>query len=194
MILEDGTGTGSRLKIDSENRMWARVITESEAQHASEEGDAYNINTGIMLVTGSTTIAGLYIKNTETRNLIIEAVAVGIGTGSALNPAVVRIVRAPTLGTIISDANVVDMNANRNFNSSKTLSSLAYKGSLGSTFTDGAPVAQFFQTHNGRLFATINFILPQGTAMGVSINPNLTAGTSSVYIAAIVNLAPIVGS
>ena len=194
MNIEDGAGTGSRLKVDSENRLWARVITESEEENAASDSDAYNINTGAILVTGSTEIALLYIKNTETRDLIIGSIAVGLGTGSALNPAVITVVRAPTLGTIISDGNVVDMNQNRNFNSSKTLSALTYKGAVGATVTDGSDIGQFYQTHNGRLFAAVNFVLPQGTAMCVKMNPNLTAATCSVYVAAISHLAPTVGS
>jgi hypothetical protein len=45
-VLNDGTGKGNNAKIDGNNRLHTQSVQESEATHAVEAGDAYNINTG----------------------------------------------------------------------------------------------------------------------------------------------------
>lgn len=195
MIIEDGTGTGKRLKIDDENRLHARVITETEIKHANEQGDSYAIHTAKMDVTGSTDIALFYLKNNEQQTLIVDSMIIGFGTGSALNPVDIMVLRDPTAGSIITNAVEVGFAENRNFSSSKVLLADHYKGTLGDTFTDGDPIGEYFGSHNQRLVAVnTDWTLPQGTAIGINVNPNLSSGIMTMYIVLIAYLKSTVES
>jgi len=185
MNIEDGKGTGYKGRVDRNNRIHTQSVQESEALHAAELGDGYNINTGDVTFTAAGTLA--YFKNDQIEDFVVEALAIGIGTGAVSEIGTLTLVRNPTGGDLITDATAVDMNANRNFGSNQTLeaTTLAYKGKSGGTITGGADIAQFYQGTNGRLFATINFILPKGASLGIRYNPNLSSGNVVAYCAVI---------
>lgn len=185
MIIQDGTGTGNTCKVGG-NRLFTHSITEGEAIHSSEKGDAYNINTGTIALTSSTRSSILYIKNNETRNLIIEALAVGTGSaGTTSDVTTVTVVRNPTS---VDYSTAVDMNQNRNFGSSKALSADVYKGAEGSTSTGGNDILQFYKGAGTRLFAPINLLLPKGSSMSIEIDTNTTSGTTNAYAAVVCHL------
>lgn len=192
MQIEDGTGDGTGLKINKLHEVLTRSVVESEAESATDIGNSYNINSGIVALTGTADSAMLYLKNDEDSVLVIEAIAVGIGTMSATitDSALVTLIRNPTTGTIISDSNVASAIANRNFGSSNTLKSttLAYSASAtGKTFTDGDDAAFFYTNGNQRLFAAIDFELAKGSSIGLKIDLG-TSGGANVYAALIVHL------
>ncbi len=85
MIIIDGTGKGNQLKIDDNNRARTQAITETETIHAVELGDAYNINTGSISYTAAGSM--LYVKNNEDRDLVVDAIAVGLGNGTVSVPS-----------------------------------------------------------------------------------------------------------
>lgn len=178
MIIENGAGDGKKLKINGRNEAEVFAVTESEAQYAAEQGDAYNINTGDIGVAGDATL--LYFKNDEDREVILEAIAIGIRGSTITDQATVTIVRNPTGGDLISDATAVDMNANRNFGSSKSLktTSLAYKGKVSGTVTGGSDAAQFYMGNNSRLYASINFEIPKGSSIAIKIEGTTTGGNA----------------
>ena len=80
MLLEDGTGSGRTAKVDAENKLETRAVTEAEAQHVnSKEGEAYILfspissdNQNPSADLGPPCI--FYIKNTNDTNLIIPEV------------------------------------------------------------------------------------------------------------------------
>ncbi len=61
--IEDGTGKGFSAGVDSENRLLVRTINETEFDHATRKGNAYNINTLFFSVTDSVERPLLYVKN-----------------------------------------------------------------------------------------------------------------------------------
>lgn len=189
--LVDGTGGGSRINIDQNNRMHVHAIDTPEAWRANEQGDAYNINTGVITLTDSVDTPVLYLKNNETRDLRIAAIAVGLGPstdGSGGIPKI-TVVRNPTVGTIITSTPTdVDVNSNRNYGSAKTLSVDAYKGATGDTMTNGEDHILFFQGAGGRLFATIDELLPKGASIGIKIDPQPSNSSMDVYCALICHL------
>jgi hypothetical protein len=187
-IIQDGTGTGNRVKV-SGNRIFGHTITESEGVHAAEQGDAYNLNTGTIGLTSSTASSVFYLKNNESRDLIVEALAVGIGSaGTTTDSSVITIIRNPTS---VSYSTAVDMNANRNFGSSKTLTADAYKGAEAATTTGGTDAVQFYQSAGGRLFAPIDLVLTKGDSFAVEIDTNTSSGTTNVYVAAVCYLKEV---
>ena len=78
-IITDGTGKGYKLRVDQSNRVRSHAITESEQLHAIEEGDGYNVNTGLISITGDATL--LYIKNNDEADLVIDTIIIGTGQG-----------------------------------------------------------------------------------------------------------------
>ena len=183
--LEDGKGGGKSAQVDDQNRLRTHSVTESEALHSSEEGKAFNINTGLISITADATL--LYIKNTEDADLVIEAVALGSFEGiSHSDDPYITLVRNPTGGDLISDATAVSMNQNRNFGSSRTLDASVYKGKVGGTVTGGDDLAILQATPGGRSFYSIDFIVPKNSSMAVKLTANITSGSANWYCAAIV--------
>lgn len=189
MILEDGKGTGYKAKIDAVNRLHVQSVSEQEALHSVQLGEAYNINSGNITFSAAGTM--LYIKNNEDTDLIIDAVAIGSGTGTTSDMGEITIVRNPTGGDLISDATAVSMNQNRNFGSSKTLSVLAYKGKSGGTLTGGNDIILLYQSTNSRLFASVILQVPKGSSVGIEYDPKLSSGTIKAYCAAVCYLKPV---
>jgi len=190
MILEDGKGTGNKAFIDANNQLHTFSITEDEAKAANVIGNEFNINTGtIAFSTNSTTrTTMLYFKNDEDQDYIITAVAVGLGTRSATvsDAANIYIVRNPTTGTTITNANAVDINSNANFGSNKSLKSttMAYKGADGEGATTGDGDHALLYMTDGRLFAQLNITLEKGSSIALEIDGN-TSGAFNVYAALI---------
>jgi hypothetical protein len=192
-IIRDGAGKGNQLKVDANNRAHTQSVSESEALHSAEQGDAYNLNTGLISVTGDATLC--YIKNNEDQDLVIEAIALGSFEGiTHSDDPYITLKRNPTGGDLISDATAVSMNANRNFGSNKTLTADVYKGKVGGTITGGTDAAILQVTPGGRSFYTINFILPKGSSLAVDLTANVSSGSANYYAAIICYLKDPEGS
>jgi hypothetical protein len=189
MILEDGTGSGNKAKVDSNKRVHTQSVTESEALHASEIGDAYNINTGNISFTAAGTL--IYIKNNEDQDLVVEAIAVGTGSGTTSDMGEIIVERNTTGGDLISDATAVDMNQNRNFGSNKVLVCDVFKGKSGGTTTGGNDVILFYHGSNGRLFGSIDLIIPKGGTLAITYDPKLSSGSQKAYCAIICHLKDV---
>lgn len=183
----DGTGTGKRTKVDSNNQLHVFAVTETEQQQAAVEGNEYNINTGEIALTGTGDSSVLYFYNDEDTDFVVTALAFGISTRSATvtDSAKITLIRNPTGGDIISNATAVLAQSNTNFGSSNTLRSttLAYKGIDGGTITGGNDHAIFYQG-DGRLYAALNIEMPKGASVGVKVDLN-TSGGANVYCALI---------
>ena len=190
MKLDDGTGSGNQAKIDGNKRVHTQSVTESEALHATEVGDGYNINTGLISITGDSTL--IYVKNNEDQELVVEAIALGSFEGiTHSDDPYITLVRNPTGGDLISDATAVSMNQNRNFGSSKTLTVDAYKGKVSGTLTGGNDIAIFQVVPGGRSFYTIDFIIPKGSSIGIKLTANASSGTANYYAALICHLKDV---
>lgn len=181
-MIQDGTGTGSKVKIDAGNRMKVHAITEDESLHSIEAGDAYNINTGMISVTGDATL--VYIKNNEVQPLLVESIAMGSfeGITHSDDPYLV-IVRNPTGGDLITDATSVSMNQNRDFGTSKTLLADTYKGKVGGTMTGGDDLGFIQMAPGGRSFFPIGLSLSQGSSLGIKMIANASSGSANYYAA-----------
>lgn len=188
--IKDGTGTGNLAKVNANSRLYTSSVSIDENLQATKNGNSYNINTGTITLTDDTQTPVLYVKNNEEQSLHISAIAVGLGptTGGSGGIPVITIIRNPTAGTIVSGATAVDMEGNRNYGSSNTLSVAAYKGATGNTMTDGEDHILMYQTTSGRLFASIDELLPTGSSIGVKITPQSSNTSMDVYAALICHI------
>lgn len=183
----DGTGGGYQAQVNSTKRLLTKSVSEPEEVHALEIGDAYNINTGLISITGNATL--LYIKNNENKDMVIQAIALGSFDGITYSDdPYITIVRNPTGGDLITDATAVSMNQNRNFGSSNTLSANCYKGKVSGTLTGGNNIAILQATGGSRGYYTINLSLAKGNSIGITLTANASSGTANYYCAAVVYL------
>lgn len=188
MIINDGTGTGNQAEVDGANRLRTRSVSISEQEHHTALGTSYNINTGELTLTSASESAVLYFKNNELTDYIVTAIAVGLGPstgGASTDIPLIKVTRNPTGGTVVNDATAVDINSNRNFGSNNSLTVDAYKGGEGKTLTGDTDHLLFYQTSNGRLFATIDEVIPKGSSLGITITPQ-TSNTSMTCYAALI--------
>lgn len=182
--IKDGSGDGYQLKVDSKNRAHTQSVTLSENVQAGLEGNAYNINTGLISITGDATL--LYIKNNEDRPLVIDAIALGSFEGiTHSDDPYITLVRNPTAGDLIGDGTAVSMNQNRNFSSSNTLTADVFKGKVSGTLSGGDDIAILQATPGSRSFYTIDFVLDKGASVGIKLTANVTSGSANWYCAAI---------
>lgn len=169
--IKDGTGSGYHAKVNANNRLYANAVTVSEDQQATKKSRSYNINTGIITLTDAADTPVIYFKNNEDEDFHITAIVIGVGpsTGGSGGIPVITVVRNPTAGTTVDNTNDVDIVSNRNFGSADVLVADVYKGATGETLTGGTSHIIFFQTSNGRLFATIDEIIPKDNLLELSL-------------------------
>jgi hypothetical protein len=189
MIIEDGKGTGFKSKVDGAFRLHTQSVSETEAIHAIELGDGYNLNTGNITFSAAGTL--IYLENNEDVDLVIEAIALGTGTGTTSDMGELTIERNITGGDLLSDATAIAINQNRNLGSSKTLSGTVYSGKSGGTSTGGDDLLYFYTGTDTRLFAPINLILTKGSNIAVTYDPKLSAGSIKAYCALVCYLKDV---
>ena len=173
--ITDGVGKGYSAEVDSENRLRVFSISEQEVFNASSLGNSYNFNTGVINLTSASKSAVLYIKNNGDPDLILTQLSYSMGnsTGGA-GDVLVTVLRNPTTGTIISNA--VDMEVggvNRNFGSSKIITTDSYKGTEGYTFTNGVKIIDtIIDQAPVRVAVELGGIsIPKGSSIGIDITP-----------------------
>ena len=95
--ISDNSGNGYGMKVDKENRAHTRAVTIPIATSAALDGNANNINTGLISITGDATL--LYIKNNEDKTLVIEAIALGSFEGiSHSDDPYITLIKKPNWG------------------------------------------------------------------------------------------------
>jgi hypothetical protein len=172
--LQDGTGTGSRVKVSKNNKLHTYAVSETISENASVNGNSYNINTGNITLTSANESGLLYFKNTGDNDIHVISIGYLMGAsvgGSGDVQAVV--LRNPSLGTVVSDEVLVGINQNKNAGSSRTLNSVAYKGAEGKVFTNGDDFYYSLIPSAGRgyVISTGSLVLPKGSSIGVKLTP-----------------------
>lgn len=171
-IIQDGRGTGYTAKVDSLGRIHADAVSTFKEDSQAKRGLAYNINTGTITLTNASITNGVaYLKNNEDYDLVISSVIyiLGNSTGGS-GDILVEVIKNPTTGTLISGASAVEISANKNFGSSRSLNALAYKGATGNTVTDGSSFAKtILSTGAQRVVGVLGggVILPRGASIAI---------------------------
>tara|TARA_R110000772_G_C13087319_1_gene418139 strand:- start:64 stop:651 length:588 start_codon:yes stop_codon:yes gene_type:complete len=186
--ITDGGGKGYSAEVDSENRLRVFSIAEPEVFNASSLGNSYNFNTGVINLTSASKSAVFYIKNNGDSDLIITQLFYLIGNSTAgTGDVLVTVLRNPTTGTIISNAVAMEMDGvNRNFGSSKNLTTDSYKGAEASTFTNGDKIIESIidQSPTRVTVEVGGLVVPRGTSIGIDITPATSNSSLDVEFAA----------
>ena len=186
--ITDGGGKGYSAEVDSENRLRVFSISEQEVYNASSLGNSYNFNTGVINLTSASKSAVFYIKNNGDSDLIITQLFYLIGNSTAgTGDVLITVLRNPTTGTIISNAVAMEMDGvNRNFGSSKSLTTDSYKGAEASTFTNGDKIIESIidQSPTRVTVEVGGLVIPRGTSIGIDITPATSNSSLDVEFAA----------
>jgi Ca2+-binding RTX toxin-like protein len=183
-IIKDGTGNGYAAKVDVNNQLFVRSVNQSEFDQATLAGNAYNINTLNTSVSVGTETALLYLKNNDSRTLVIAAWFVGTGIQGAAPTSLplFQVYTNPTGGTLLSGGTEINA-VNRLVGSANELDAdiLAGDGST-STVTgyDADPILYQTQGTSSRAFGSVQIALQRGASLAVTCTMN-GAQTIDVY-------------
>jgi hypothetical protein len=184
--IQDGTGKGFLVKVDSNNRFYTNGVVREEVESAILSGNGYNINTGLVSITNAgVDNAIFYLKNKGASDIEIYEILIILGTSTGgTGDGTLKVFRNPTTGTIVSNAFAVEANVNRDFGSSAVLDVDAFKGATGSTITNG----DAFGSTNRSGSAVINFtstpiVLKSGNSIGITWSAATSNTLQTVRIA-----------
>lgn len=180
MIITDGTGSGSQMKVNEINRGVVESTSQTRiADISARTEQAYTIATGFISLTTTASFSGvLWIKNTDTegRDMYIEHIRVcGTGNGTmAMEDVQCVVYRNPTTGTLISGASAA-YKTNNNFGSANEFNGIAYKGVDGNTITNGDWFTNFTTHIPGHSIIDFNdsIILPKNSSIGFALKPSV---------------------
>lgn len=174
-IIRDGTGTGNNAKVGTDGRLATRCVSIPESLDTALEGNAYNINSGIITLTDELQTPVLYFKNNEVMDFIVSTIIVGINVSAPTTPPIITITRNPVSGTIISNAVIAPHVGNRNFQTQNVLDADIFIGETGNTLIGGTIIAELFSSAE-RTVLPAETVMPRGTTIGISITTNDGAG------------------
>lgn len=189
--IEDGLGSGRLAQVGKSNHLHVNAVTRtSSADAIVHRGDGYNLNTGPIVLTTANESAVFYVKNNESlKELIISnfVVQLGASTGGTVGAeTITKVLRNPTVGTIVSNAVDCDIPAiNQNFGSTRQFNGDTFKGAEGYTLTDGVLIAdaRLPNSPNVAFFEAGETVLPPGTSIGVKFTPPASNTSMSVSFA-----------
>lgn len=181
-IIQDGTGTGDRLRVTPFNRMLVQSVVITEEDDAISRGDGYQIASGPVTFTGANQTAVLYTKNDDDRDFVLDRAVLILGSAvgaTATADWTVQVLRNPTGGTIIDNAVAAGI-SNSNHGSANIPTGLNYKGVESDTFTDGTGAPQPIKQSIDRIILPLGRRLPKGTSIGFRVTP--PTGTTSATV------------
>ena len=92
MLIEDGTGSGRTVKVDSENRMEVHAVTQVEVMHENlRKSQAYTVfgtSTPTYLDPSAETgnLCVFYMKNTDEKNIVISQMGIWTASNQYVEP------------------------------------------------------------------------------------------------------------
>ena len=187
MIVQDGTGSGYKAKVDENFRVHTEGVTRSALTEAVFQGEAFNFNTGSMVLTSANESAIGYFKYNGADPFVVKEILFIIGaTTGGSGDGTARIYKNPTGGTIVTNALAVETAENRDFSSSITVEGDLYKGAEGYTTTGGTTFADTARSSFGTVitFDAGEIILRKGNSLAVTWAPPTGNTSQSAKIAA----------
>jgi hypothetical protein len=172
--IEDGTGTGARVQVTKDNQLLTFAVSENRVADVSKRsGDAFLIASDFISLTTTGSFNGLlYIKNNNAKSLFIQTIRTCSDAASASMQ--LRMIKNPTTGTLISDANAADATSS-NLGSSNTFDGDAYTASGdGKTVTDGDNLTQFINRSPGHSIQDYEgaIVIPKGQSLAITCKPS----------------------
>lgn len=185
-IIRDATGEGNGAKVDVNNRVHALAVSIGVQTEAAIEGDAYNVNTGLITLTSDSPSALFYFKNNNGNPILIPRVFYNIGDSNGTGRLFLEVIKNPSTGTIVSGGTAFDP-VNFDFGSAKSLTVDCLKGQEGDTFTNGEVFAStLVPSDNARVLIGLDtIVLSPGASFGIRVTP--PSGNTSMELQVGVN-------
>lgn len=183
-IIESGGVVPNKLLINGEGRAETQSDTIAQGDAEAIAGNGYNINTGDITLTNATKITALYVKNTGTKDIVVNTFIYLTGNstgGAATSDFLYTAITNPTAGDIITNANAVDVNINRRIGSTNSLTVNAYKGAQGETAVSGG--SDLFGTRlsgSGRQAIPFLVVIPAQQSLAIDFTPK-ASNTSVIF-------------
>lgn len=172
--IQDGTGTKIKLKINAENRAEVQAIILDQEDDAIAKGEGYQITSGSVTFTGSSSSVILYVKNNDDIDFILDRAVLVLGTSSgatSMEDWTFQVLRNPSeSGTIISNAVNAGI-SNSNHGSANTPNATTYRGVEGDTISDGTGAPLPIQQQSNRTVFPLGRRLPKGSSIAFRITP-----------------------
>lgn len=192
MKIQDGSGGGYEMGVDSSNRALTRAITEGEAFEALGKGDHYAVTSGAITLTNTSANAMLYFQNDEDKDILIDRIIVNTddSTGGTDDQFILTLYKNPDGLTSGAGTDVTQVNTN--FGSSNTLNLISEKGAAGATVSGGAAVGTWrIENPTRHRVINVRLLLPKGSSIAIAYTPP-ASNTSMVAICAMnVHLASL---
>lgn len=168
----DGTGSGRKAGVTESNRLKVDAVTEDSYVEAAEEGRAFNINTeGVQYTgTGPFEAGALYVKNNESVDM--EVVGWFIGeennsrSGGDTSKELLFSMYGNPIGTIGGNSASV---VNRRIGAAREFDIEALSSPTGWSVASGQSPLLYQYHYGGRAFGTVNFTLPAGQSILITI-------------------------
>jgi len=174
--IEDGTGSGNRVKVDKDKRFHTQSLAIPYDDFVVLDGDSFAITSGIQVLTTANRSDLIYFSNDGEEDLVLSRAQFDMGSstgGTNLDWKFYIVVLDPLPGTIVTPAVVL----NNNLASSKTLTVTGFTGTEGTLASLGFPVP-FLLQGEGTRFRTQKLVLPKGSSLVFGIQP--PTGNTSV--------------
>lgn len=183
MRVEDGKGSGIFAKVTNDNRVCTSSVISQQGDNAACLGDKYNLNTGDITLTDAAATTVFYLKNNEDKDLIITSLIYNLGTSTGgSGDGKIDVLRNPTAGDIVTNANNVAINSNQDFGSSKTLTADVFVGATSeAVVTDGTvSISTRLNSATGRTVLSLgSVVIPKGSSLAINYTPP-TSNTSQI--------------
>lgn len=168
-----GGPANTKAKVNLSQRLATSATSRSAAKQSVLLSDSFNIISGSVSLTSASESGVFYLKNNENRDLIIEFADIDLGpsTGASAGEPIIKFIKNPTTGTLISNATAADINSNQNFSSSRVLTVDAFKGVEGATVTDGTDHSLRFTRSDRESELVLDILLEKGDSLAVTILP-----------------------
>lgn len=171
----DGSGSGYAAKVNSLNRLETFSIIENRVADVSKRtGLSFVLASDFISLTTTGSFNGImYVKNESDKyDLYIDKVRT---CSDIMGNVQIRILRNPTAGTLVSDANLADQ-LSANVGKEEPFDGLAYSASGdGKTVTDGENFSQFINHSPGHSIQEYDgaVIIPRGKSIAMVAKPSV---------------------
>jgi hypothetical protein len=181
----DGSGGGHRAQVDSDKRLHVNSVSRTQLEQAVLLGVAYNVSSGSMTLTNTSESAIAYLKYNGDEPLVIKEILVILGDSDGTGNGLIKLIKNPTAGTIVSNALAVSAVINRDFGSPNVLDADIYKGAEGYTLTGGVNFAITSRNQTAQVvsFDAAPIELRKGNSIGVTYTPPTGNTSQSIVVA-----------
>lgn len=179
-MIEDGTGTGKKAKVNTRNRVEVEGVTVSSAQDAAGDGLLFLVGAGKINLTSANESAVFFVENTgdATFEIVNFTFTAGAMTGAAAGSMyTVRLYKNPTA---ITGTTTLANAANTNFGSSNSVEATLLGGSEGAALTGGTLSGEALFPASAFTRFNVYFYVPKGSSFGVTVQP--AAGNTSADV------------